>query len=109
MHLGRTGEAFFGDEALLRDDADAAAAEPPAEPRADAEAAAASSAGDAAAAAQLAESGAAAGDAAEEPAEELMFATELEGGAAAAEAEPMSAARRSLLRCVPQARPSHGS
>ena len=97
MHLGRTGEAFFGDEALLRDEGDAAA--PPAEPGADAEAlvASASASADGAAAVQPTDSGGSAAPAAgDAEAEELMFATELEleGG----EAEPMSAARRSLLR-----------
>ena len=99
MHLGRTGEAFFGDEALLRDEGDSAAAAPPAEPGADAEAlvASASASADGAAAVQPTDSGGSAAPAAgDAEAEELMFATELEleGG----EAEPMSAARRSLLR-----------
>ena len=97
MHLGRTGEAFFGDEALLRDEGDAAAAAPPAEPGADAEALVASATADGAAAVQPTDSGGSAAPAAgDAEAEELMFATELEleGG----EAEPMSAARRSLLR-----------
>ena len=94
MHLGRTGEAFFGDEALLRDDGDAAgvaveplagaaaaaAEEEVAQPLAEEGAADAAAAGDA----QLAAEG-----------DELMFAQELDGG----EAEPVSAARRSLLRC----------
>lgn len=81
MHLGRTGEAYFGDEALLRggDAGDAAAAEA---------AAAAAATGDAAA-----QAAAEAAAEAEDAEDALIFAQDLDA------AEPVSAAQKSLVRC----------
>jgi hypothetical protein len=82
MHLGRTGEAYFGDEALLRggDAGDAAAAEA---------AAAAAATGDVAA-----QAAAEAAAEAEDAEDALIFAQDLD-----AAAEPVSAAQKSLVRC----------
>lgn len=81
MHLGRTGEAYFGDEALLRggESGDAAAAEAQA---------AAAAAGDA-----QAEAAAEAAAEAEDAEDALIFAQDLDA------AEPVSAAQKSLVRC----------
>ena len=80
MRLGRTGEAYFGDDVLLRDGDDAAAA-----------AAEAGAAGGEAAAGSAAAAEAAAADAEDA----LIFAQELEGG----DLEPVSAAQQTLVRC----------
>ena len=82
MHIGRTGEAYFGDEALLRDGDAAAAAAAAEEGGGGGEAAATEAATDDAAA-----------DAAAEAEEPLIFAQDLDA------AESVSAAKQSLVRC----------